>query len=196
MDEQGNRYEATYPKRAKGLVKNGRARFVDETTICLACPPNRDLEVHNMSENMENREISQIAEAAEQRATGGKLSMEYILDQIEKIAGQTEYLYQVIDKLGSMADGDNADGMSPGNTLGQAKAEALGNVVQSREATNQQLLQFYEKMYDDLKPKSQDSMTGRQKVVTALLEILQNPSADAIAKEDASEILKQYMQTE
>ena len=39
VDEQGNEYEATYPKRAKGLVKNGRARFIDENTICLACPP-------------------------------------------------------------------------------------------------------------------------------------------------------------
>jgi len=33
VDEQGNEYEATYPKRAKGLVKNGRARFVDENKI-------------------------------------------------------------------------------------------------------------------------------------------------------------------
>ena len=43
VDEQGNVYEATYPKRAKGLVKNGRARFVDENTICLACPPNEQI---------------------------------------------------------------------------------------------------------------------------------------------------------
>lgn len=39
VDEQCNVYGATYPKRAKGLVKNGRARFVDENRICLACPP-------------------------------------------------------------------------------------------------------------------------------------------------------------
>ena len=39
VDEQGNVYGATYPKRAKGLVKNGRARFVGENRICLACPP-------------------------------------------------------------------------------------------------------------------------------------------------------------
>ncbi len=39
VDEQGNEYEATYPKRAKGLVKNGRARFIGENKICLACPP-------------------------------------------------------------------------------------------------------------------------------------------------------------
>ena len=40
VDSQGNKYEATYPKRAQGLVKKGRARFIDENTICLACPPN------------------------------------------------------------------------------------------------------------------------------------------------------------
>ena len=51
VDEQGNEYEATYPKRAKGLVKNGRARFIDENTICLACPPDTELEDKNMSEN-------------------------------------------------------------------------------------------------------------------------------------------------
>jgi len=39
VDEKGNEYERTYPKRARGLVKNGRARFIDENTICLACPP-------------------------------------------------------------------------------------------------------------------------------------------------------------
>jgi hypothetical protein len=44
VDEQGNDYDPTYPKRAKGLVKNGRARFISEKKICLACPPNRKLE--------------------------------------------------------------------------------------------------------------------------------------------------------
>ena len=42
IDEQGNEYEATYPKRAKGLVKHGRARFLSDDLICLACPPNSD----------------------------------------------------------------------------------------------------------------------------------------------------------
>ena len=49
IDAQGNEYEATWPKRAKGLVKNGRARFVNETTICLACPPeNTEADFMNM----------------------------------------------------------------------------------------------------------------------------------------------------
>ena len=49
VDAAGNEYEATYPKRAKGLVKNGRARFIDENTLCLACPPNDYLEDKSMN---------------------------------------------------------------------------------------------------------------------------------------------------
>ncbi len=63
VDEQGNEYEATYPKRAKGFVKNGRARFVDENKICLACPPDKILEEENMSNNInKNQVFNQIAE--------------------------------------------------------------------------------------------------------------------------------------
>lgn len=38
----------------------------------------------------------------------------------------------------------------PGDIAGQAKATAIGDVVRCREATNQQALRFYEKLYDDL----------------------------------------------
>lgn len=51
VDEQGNEYEATYPKRARGLVKNGRARFVDKNKICLACPPDECMEDNKMECN-------------------------------------------------------------------------------------------------------------------------------------------------
>ena len=74
VDEQGNQYEATYPKRAKGLVKNDRARFVGENKICLACPSNRNLEDNEMSE--EKKLTNQQILPAE------KLSMNYILGQI------------------------------------------------------------------------------------------------------------------
>lgn len=48
LDKNGNELEPTYPKRARGLVKKGRARFIDDSTIVLeetqsnkteACPP-------------------------------------------------------------------------------------------------------------------------------------------------------------
>jgi len=48
LDKNGNELSSTYPKRAKGLVKKGRARFINEGAIVLeenqsnkteACPP-------------------------------------------------------------------------------------------------------------------------------------------------------------
>ena len=38
-DEFGHTYTPTYPKRAAGLVKHGRAHYVSDDTICLVCPP-------------------------------------------------------------------------------------------------------------------------------------------------------------
>ena len=39
IDAQGRTYETTWPKRARGLVKSGKARFVNENTICLTRSP-------------------------------------------------------------------------------------------------------------------------------------------------------------
>ena len=75
VDEQGNEYEATYPKRARGLVKSGRARFLSENKICLACPPDKILEDNEMTDNNEI-----------------KIDIAYILKQIAAIQEQTEYL--------------------------------------------------------------------------------------------------------
>ena len=59
VDEQGNILEATYPKRAKGLVKKGRARFISENMICLARPPQKteENEMSNTQNKFDNLEI-------------------------------------------------------------------------------------------------------------------------------------------
>ncbi|MBQ8210347.1 MAG: hypothetical protein IJZ35_07195 [Clostridia bacterium] len=132
VDEKGNKYEATYPKRAKGLVKNGRARFIDEHTICLACPLNTETEDNFMSENKVTTET----------ATTHKYTIEYILEQIEKIAADTAYLLDAIKEC------SNPDCAA---IFGDTRAMALGNIVESREKRNQKLISFYEKVYNDLK---------------------------------------------
>lgn len=140
VDEQGNEYEATYPKRARGLVKNGRARFLSENMICLACPPEIDLEDNEMTNN-------NVTEAG----TTEIVDMAYIFDQIKAIQNQAAYLNEVIETLSQMSDGDSGDCGAPGNLVGQAKAKALGDIVRCRETTNQQLLNFYMTVYNDLK---------------------------------------------
>ena len=135
VDEAGNVYEPTWPKRAKGLVKNGRARFVDENKICLARPPVMKTEDKQMS-NTNN--------------IFGEMTVQDILVRIASIVNQTSYIAEVAEALKSMGDGDSGDMYSPGNVMGQAKAEALGAIVTTRETTYQQILKLYEKMYDDL----------------------------------------------
>uniref|UniRef100_UPI0040560E23 hypothetical protein n=1 Tax=Acetatifactor sp. TaxID=1872090 RepID=UPI0040560E23 len=139
VDEQGNYYEATYPKRAAGLVKNGRARFIDENTICLACPP-YDMEDKHMSNNTEN----QIFENQKPE----KLTMNYVLEQLEKIVSQTDHLTEAFEGLNNIDTRRTSD-------IGIAQsAEAFATIVKCRETTNQKLITLYEKMYDDLKPKN------------------------------------------
>ena len=138
VDEYGNEYEATYPKRAKGLVKNGRARFIAENKICLACPPKNELEDKKMTEESKTKSVYNI---------------EYILSQIAKIQEQTDYLNNALEKLSQMGDGDSGNPGAPVNIQGQAKAQAMGDIVRCRETTNQKMLSLYEKMYDDLSGK-------------------------------------------
>ena len=132
-DEAGNVYEPTWPKRAKGLVKNGRARFVEENRICLACPPDTKTEDEHMSNSI-----------------FGEMTVADILTRINDIINQTGYIGEAYEAFKTMGDGDSGDCGAPGNIMGKAKAEAIANVVQSRENTNQQILRLYEKMYDDM----------------------------------------------
>ncbi len=161
VDENKNEYEATYLKRAKGLVKNGRARFIDDNTICLVCPPDIELEDKEMSENKKIDTVKtsdcgtpkEVAEAmdnllnstAEQRSE--KLTMDYILGKLEEISLGQAFLTDAISELGKMKSG------GPGDVGTQEQAKAVGEIIKAREATNQKLIALYEKMYDDLTSK-------------------------------------------
>ena len=135
VDEAGNVYEPTWPKRAKGLVKHGRARFVDENKICLACPPVMKTEDKQMS-NTNN--------------IFGEMTVADILTRINNIINQTGYITSAFESLVQMGDGDSGNCGAPGNIMGKAKADAVAEVVRARETTPQQILRLYEKMYDDM----------------------------------------------
>lgn len=130
VDEQGNEYEATWPRRAKGLVKNGRARFLSENKICLACPPDLDLEDKGMTENTD---------------------IGYIFRQLEEIQKQTGYLSEALAALKQMPESDSGEPGSPGNIAEQEIARSIGDIVRCRETTNQKLIEFYGMVYRDLR---------------------------------------------
>ncbi len=172
VDELGNEYEATWPRRAKGLVKNGRARFIEENKICLACPPKIKTEDKTMEhEQINAQESAQTANGIPERESNSPITLEYILHQLEKLQS-TDYITEALAWVN--------DDVSGQGRLG------IGNLVEAREGTNRRLIAFYEKMYDDLK-KSQEQ---EQTIITTAIQSL----ADGITPMEASATLENIVE--
>ena len=139
VDEFGHEYEATYPKRAKGLVKSGRARFVDANRICLLRPPEQNLEDKHMEQST------------------SVLTAKEIFDQIVKLQDDLRNIRETTELIQTIRDTNQYNGndsveLDPQVVI--AKIDALVDVFESREGTYQQMLSVYEKMYDDVTGKS------------------------------------------
>ena len=146
VDEAGNVYEPTWPKRAKGLVKHGRARFVSENRICLACPAasGRSHFAPGEENKMEDKPMSNVERIF------GEMTVADILTRVNNIINQTSYITSALEALQAMSDGEVGAPGAPSNVQGASKAEGIATVVQCRETTNQQILRLYEKMYNDM----------------------------------------------
>ena len=175
VDEKGNKYGATYPKRAKGLVKNGRARFIDDGTICLACPPHSfETEDIEMSENTEKMIVdTSTGEAVEATVSESKTepTLSYVLGQIERIANDTAHIRDALAQLQELR------AAGPGDICGQSKADAIAHVVDAREETNRKLLGFYEMIYKDILKSEKD----KRVIPEQFLEII-NAEEDSEAR--------------
>ena len=154
VDEQGNEYEATYPKRAKGLVKNGRARFIAENKICLACPPDKNLEENNNMSDKCTTELEQQETRIEKGEAADKYTLAYALEQLEKLAASDSFFREAMEALKTAT---TTNTVTPCGGSADAIAKAVQNAIQAHETTNQKLVEFYSKMVDDLKPKVTDS---------------------------------------
>ena len=151
IDSQGNEYEATYPKRAKGLVKSGRARFVGENKICLACPPKDNLEDKNMGNNTNTVETTANTE----------LTAKEIFDQIVALQNElknTQSLQNMVDAIRTACS--NGD-------VNNEVVESITLPFAQREDTLRKMLAMYEKMYYDM--QQEKSRTRQEKI-----EIVQN----------------------
>ena len=96
------------------------------------------------------------------------MTIGYVLSQIEKTQSETQYLQNCIEGLVTMQITQAQVPGAPCDVAGEQKAIALGQIVARREATNQKLIAFYEKMYDDLKP-SKPIDTERIAVLSSLV---------------------------
>lgn len=165
VDEQGVEYEATYRKRAKGLVKSGRARFVNENRICLACPPNNNLEDKTMENSYKGNDV-RIMEMDGEFQESAQLSLDSILSRVDKIIKDSEYLKTAIESISGLINTDSSPEID-GPTRREI-AESISQTVRYREETNQQILRMFEKMLGELNPAGDKDIRKFQAIAESL----------------------------
>jgi len=113
-------------------------------------------------------------------ATTPKYTVEYILEQIEKISVDNADLQKAIQDF-SQFNSSNMD---------VEQTKLVTGMIMAHEMTNQKIIAFYREMYRDLVTAP---LSGKELVASQLLEILRDPEMDVTDKDRAKEILKNYM---
>ena len=140
VDENGTVFESTWLKRANGLVKKGRARWLDEQTICLACPPEQ-MEDNEMENNKQTEVIPEHGTEPANAGPGG-LTVESLLDRMDAVRQE---MLSMKDLAGTMETIANQGGEDDAGHI----AEATSQAFIARETTCQQQLRFLERIYND-----------------------------------------------
>jgi len=133
-------YGATYPKRAKGLVKNGRARFVDDHTVCLVCPPDEFYsedffmeykdnitkeELLKQAEELNRQAEELLKQSAEKTAEGRDLE-----EKAERLEKSAEVLDDKAAHLDDRADEIEEAGEEAGSESGSDAAEEIRDAAE------------------------------------------------------------------
>ena len=162
VDKYGTEYESTWLKRANGLVKKGRARWLDEQTICLACPPERteDNNMENMSQadasaaRIANTEVTKQADSK----LGG-LTIESLLNRMDAIRKEMLFMNELLSTMEAIT---NQGGEDDAGHIAQATSQAFI----ARETTCQQQLRFLERIYSDhFSAPSEEAKAARTRMI-------------------------------
>ena len=140
VDENGTVFESTWLKRANGLVKKGRARWLDEKTICLACPPEQ-MEDNRMENNKQTEVITERSTETENANPGG-MTVESLLNRMDAVRQEMLSMKELARTMEAIA---NQGGEDDAGHI----AEATSQAFIARETTCQQQLRFLERVYND-----------------------------------------------
>ncbi len=105
-----------------------------------------------MNEQFNNTKVTEntaVETAAVETAATEKYTYEYALKQIELITSQIDHIHLAISELGHLEN----EGTPCGGSA-KSVAEGIADVVKCRETTAQRLIDFYARMYEDLKPRA------------------------------------------
>ncbi len=151
IDENGNIIGSTYPKRADGLVKKGRARWISENAVCLRADK-KESEANEMAVNIYEVFDNQISKMQEQlRDASDETAMTVrmqILKTMEVFRAQQqgEKLIELVKaQLDAVQESLRNEPVTPENAL-------------ARETTRQKMLGLIEKLLDNGGTTSDDSV--------------------------------------
>lgn len=184
VDAAGTHLQSTYRKRALGLVKHGRARFIDEHTIELMRPPDpqgKETTMHTQAQDhtmTATQPFGGSSDASRVQAPSRDLTANDLLQRIDKLIGETTYLREGVEALARIESGGIGEAGSPGDIATQAKARAVASVIEQREQTNQKLIELLARMYDDLSPATVENRPSRSPEEMKLIERLIDQSSD------------------
>lgn len=143
VDDEGNTYQPTYPKRAKGLVKRGRARYLTEHCICLTVPP-----AHGEEKPMSNLLPVSPSDSSDDKEILSKISE--IISLMTEIQRDKNIYEDALYSLRDMEIEVPTECGAPPNVGAQARADAIMGVAEDYGKTRRQLIAFYWRLYEDL----------------------------------------------
>lgn len=171
VDESGNILGRTWPKRAEGLIKKGRARRLDPATVCLACPPENTEDL-----TMDNDTL----QSPEAHVSAVSLTPEDLLRRMDAIRGEMQSLSDAIRTVDALPEDSEAG----------SRAEAIGRMFCEREVTCRQQLSFLERVYSDhCSGASEDKKTERIRMMLDQMNSALSGSRDI---PDAAEALIRF----
>ena len=130
----------------------------------------------------ENKNVTAV-ENENVNANENEITVKYILDQLEKIRKDKEHIESAIDNICE-------------DEIYEEKANLIYDLAKSRENTNQRLITFYEKMYDDLTKEKEEKRNQKIRQVQEIwLSYLREVSSTIPFEDDIIET-KNYVQSQ
>ncbi len=163
IDKNGHTIGSTYPKRALGLVKKDRARWINADTICLCA---QDMEEKTMANNFYeifDNQISKMQEQLKDYEPETSMSVRIQILKTMEIFRAQEQGTKILDMIKDQLDFLKKDLASTANIDFTNTENSMAFVA--REETKQRMLNLMEKLIDaTMTPHQANSVINRDTI--------------------------------
>lgn len=172
VDENGIPVGSTYPKRAYGLVKKGRAHWIDEKTVCLCAYNTEENKMHDKIYDVIDNQFSKLQEKFNSIPNADKMGMSMI-DSLTAMQIRNRELDIVEKQLNVLND-----------IMGKDSAAADEKTACVRELTKQKMLDVLSKVLGD---KNKPAASVEYNIVSETGEIVPETASETKAAENTAE---------